>query len=83
MKTQREVFNKLFKRGNELERRLSWLLNLKICKKHNLFIQMQEICSKRFNEFKDKIEDGERKLIKLSGVKDEISRVGNKLNLLV
>ena len=84
MKTQREVFNKLFKEEKtELETQKIELAATQFKefgqKAQSIYSDARNLAQKDLMNLRDKIEDGERKLIKLSGdLNAEISRVGKQ-----
>lgn len=84
MKTQREVFNKLFKEEEtELATQKIELAATQFKefgqKAQSIYSDARNLAQKDLMNLRDKIEDGERKLIKLSGdLNDEISRVGKQ-----
>ena len=85
MNTQKEVFNKLFKVEDKTE-----LATQKVelaanqfkefgQKAQSIYLDARNLAQKDLMNLRDKIEDGERKLIKLSGdLNAEISRVGKQ-----
>ena len=83
MKTQREVFNKLFKEEKtELStHKIELATEFKEFsqKAQSIYLDARNLAQKDLMNLRDKIEDGERKLIKLSGdLNAEISRVGKQ-----
>jgi|TARA_R110000744_G_scaffold369240_1_gene479368 hypothetical protein len=84
MNTQREVFNKLFKEEKtELATQKIELAANQFKefgqKAQSIYLDARNLAQKDLMNLRDKIEDGERKLIKLSGdLNAEISRVGKQ-----
>ena len=83
MNTQREVFNKLFKEDKtELSaEKIELATEFKEFsqKAQSIYLDARNLAQKDLMNLRDKIEDGERKLLKLSSELDsEISRVGKQ-----
>lgn len=83
MKTQREVFNKLFKEDKtELSaEKIELATEFKEFsqKAQSIYLDARNLAQKDLMNLRDKIEDGERKLLKLSSeLNSEISRVGKQ-----
>jgi len=84
MNTQKEVFNKLFKEEKtELATQKIELAANQFKefgqKAQSIYLDARNLAQKDLMNLRDKIEDGERKLIKLSGdLNAEISRVGKQ-----
>ena len=83
MKTQREVFNKLFKEEKtELSaEKIELATEFKEFsqKAQSIYLDARNLAQKDLMNLRDKIEDGERKLLKLSSeLNSEISRVGKQ-----
>jgi hypothetical protein len=83
MKTQREVFNKLFKEDKtELAtQKIELATEFKEFsqKAQSIYLDARNLAQKDLMNLRDKIEDGERKLLKLSSeLNSEISRVGKQ-----
>ena len=83
MNTQREVFNKLFKEDKtELSaEKIELATEFKEFsqKAQSIYLDARNLAQKDLMNLRDKIEDGERKLLKLSSeLNSEISRVGKQ-----
>ncbi len=83
MKTQREVFNKLFKEEKvELSAekiKLATEFKEFSQKAQSIYLDARNLAQKDLMNLRDKIEDGERKLLNLSSeLNSEISRVGKQ-----
>ena len=83
MKTQKKVFNKLFKEDKtELSaEKIELATEFKEFsqKAQSIYLDARNLAQKDLMNLRDKIEDGERKLLKLSSdLNSEISRVGKQ-----